>query len=185
LRLGNKLRIRYLFVGYLGIFLGFAIYSVYAYFFTPSVLIVTILGFWLVALLSYTLGAFLEIRDDKLSLDTSNYFTKLVEKHKDITEEDLELIFGKQSDILSSLLIFLIGLVAIEVPKEIAGIQPFGTALIYTLSIGGIATIVLALAYLTVKKLNPLRVQSRNIEDFLAAKKIIREKQSRRVPNFE
>ena len=64
MRLGNKLRIRYLFVGYLGIFLGFAIYSVYAYFFTPSVLIVTILGFWLVALLSYAIveSPFLRLR---------------------------------------------------------------------------------------------------------------------------
>ncbi len=176
--LGYKLRIRrYVLLGYLPIFLGFAVYSIYAYFFAQSTLIIVILGLWLLSLLSYTFGAFLESKEDKLALDASNYFTKLVEKHNDLTEGDLDLIFEKQSDILSSLLIFLVGLIAIEVPREIAGIQPFGTALIYTLSIGGLATMVFALATLAIKKLNPLRVQSRNIEDFLAAKKKIRERE--------
>ena len=174
------MRVRYVAVGYVTIFLGFAIYSIYAYFFAPSVLIITILGFLFIALLSYTFGALLEIREDKqrLVLDTMNYFTKLVENHEDITETDLELIFGKQSDILSSFLLFLIGLVAIEVPKEVSGIQPFGTALTYTLFVGGLATIALALATFIVRNLNPLRVQSRNIEDYLAAKKKIRERKN-------
>ena len=80
-----------------------AIYTISAYFLTPSALILTMLEFGLIALLRYTLGALFEIRDDKLALDTSDYFTKLVVKQKDITEEDLDLVFGKQSDILTIL----------------------------------------------------------------------------------
>ena len=160
----------------MGILLGFAIYL----FLVPEVLYVYALGLILIGLVSFTFGTVLQTREELREPDpqSSKYFTKLVERNQDITEKDLELIFGKVSDIVTPLWIFLLGLVALELPKEIAGIQPFGTAFTYVLIVGGLAVVAFAVAMLVAKSFNPLRLQAQYFKDYLAAKKMIRERKS-------
>ncbi len=171
------MRIPYFAWGYLAILLGFALYLVLV----PEVFYVYALGLVLIALVSFTFGTVFEAKEErrKTDLGSAKYFTKLVESNKEVTAEDLELIFGKVSDIFMPLWILLIGFAAIEVPKEISGIQPFGTTFTYVLVIGGLATVAFAMAMLIVKSLNPFKVQTQYFEDYLAAKKKIRERENK------
>ena len=175
--------------GFVAIFVGFFIYLIWiAESGANPGFYVYALGLVLIAVLSYSMGIQFETKEARrISLDTPHYFTKLVESHRDMTQKDLELIYGKFSDIMTPLWIFLIGIAAIEAPKEIAGIQPFGTIFTYVLVIGGLTIVVLALAMVIVKNLNPLSVQNRYFEDYLKAKKSIvqRERERRDSTIFE
>lgn len=158
----------------MGILVGSVVYLLLI----PEILYVYALGLILIALVSFTFGMILQNKEGgrEPDLESAKYFTRLVEANRDVSEKDLELMFGKFSDIVTPLWIFLLGLVALELPKEIAGIQPFGTTQTYVLTIAGLAVVAFAIAMLVTRSLNPLTLQARFFKDYLAAKEIIRKK---------
>jgi FtsH-binding integral membrane protein len=111
--------------------------------------------------------------------ERGNYYVKLVESGAVKDPKDLELLFGKHSDIWAPIWIFMLTIILVEVPKDISGIQQFGPFQFYIAALVALIIVVVLLFLSVVRGLDPIRRQREDFKNYLEAKKLLTEKQKK------